>query len=152
MEFILWSGLRRRWKLPEIEKFKGAVAGADGQKFRNNLQLQLCCYWSRKNVRRTSAPLPFTPRLLLKSNLCCRLGDKCCIIPKPQTYSCWQMKSLNTFGICDLRFSECSVTQVVKQIKQTYKWSLSQIFSVVELIQADKANKGSFPFIDWLPA
>lgn len=58
------------------------------------------------------------------------------------------MKSLNTFGICDLRFSECSVTQVVKQIKQTYKWSLSQIFSVVELIQADKANKGSFPFID----
>lgn len=44
MEFILWSGLRRRWKLPEIEKFKGAVAGADGQKCRNNLQLLLCCY------------------------------------------------------------------------------------------------------------
>lgn len=34
MEFILWNGLRRRWKLPEIEKFKGAVAGADGQKCR----------------------------------------------------------------------------------------------------------------------
>ncbi len=86
-EFILWSWLQQRWRFPEIEKFKGAVACTDGQMCQNNLQLLLCCYWLKKTLVKSlllsHTDLPFTPLLVFL-----------CILPSFLVYCSWTLHQL----------------------------------------------------------
>lgn len=72
MDFILWSWLQQKWRLPEIEKFKGAVPRTDGQKVSEQPSAALPTkaevkenFGEEFSASFSHTDLPFTPLLVL---------------------------------------------------------------------------------------